>query len=257
MQQFKKAFGLVQFDGSTVSGTSGSPYYLNNVCFGGACGMFFKHIGYSAPYLLSMARKEYFVNQESREDWLVSQVIKKGKRFSYKHTGIFDRYFVEVDGRVYDVFEDTMDELFRGGKGQISNDPMYIRESLDLAPREMETSPAEVGVYNDWGNFMEAEATRVVASAPGRAGMSRLIPQSNPTQSVAPSQNGQNVSGTRTSGSPGTGSQTSTTNQELTPVQFEQVSENTSKSLGTLLSELQKFEGKKVTLSKSNAKRVK
>lgn len=260
VQPFEKAFGMVQFDGSTVRGTSGAPYHLNNAVYGLHVGCTSNNVGYSAPYVLALARLALFVKREDTEQYLLDQCIKKGKKFRYKMVGISDLWAIEIGSRVYTVDEDFVDQLLKdGGKGENTRyEPNYEREGLEIAPRLVEDAPEGFLGYVDSGNFLGAEAN-VVASAPGNIGQTQATFNRESTQGKASvlSRSTPTATEIQKSGSQGTGTQEHMGFPELTPAPRAQVSEDTLQLIEQLRKGLNTGSLQVGTLSKNQQKSLK
>lgn len=216
LQPLEDRFGYIEYQGSTVGGFSGAPYYINNRVFGMHLGGCLSNIGYDAAYLRSMlnpARRTIspdgvaYVGEDS-EEWLLEQAAKAEFEWSQSPFSP-DEYRVKLRGQYYFVDEDVfskmqntnshkskrivtnLDDLEleacedpRSEDGGYSYEPHKRVAPLTNNPKiniqDLPLAPREALTFQDQGNLLRAPAVHA-----GALGQEMVLesaqPQSKPT----------------------------------------------------------------------------
>lgn len=126
-------FGMCVYEGSTIRGFSGAPYFAGKTVYGmHVAGTTSHNIGFEAAYLHMLARRD----QESTEDYLMREIMG-GKDYNWTRSPYQpDEARLKVDGRYYLVDIDFARKLKPENRFQEKNeysDPQYQE---NLAPMD-------------------------------------------------------------------------------------------------------------------------
>nr|QHA33728.1 hypothetical protein [Atrato Sobemo-like virus 6] len=141
-------FGRIVFDGSTIKGYSGSPYYMGNVIFGMHTGYNTMNGGMDAAYMVCMLKfaiRQNLIAGENPEDsdaWVEDQLMK-GRDHKITRTGGGDEWQVKLAGQYFIVDDERMNELYNKARNT------GFRLNLDVgerAKRPEDEESATIGV---------------------------------------------------------------------------------------------------------------
>lgn len=142
-------FGYIEYQGSTVGGFSGAPYYVNNIVFGMHLGGHVANIGYDAAYLRSLLNPSKrtikedglaYVGEDS-EEWLNEQ-IERSENFQWSQSPFSpDEYRVKINSQYYFVDDDVFGRMYGRHKGK-SHKMSNKFEDLDPEACEEPETPA-------------------------------------------------------------------------------------------------------------------
>lgn len=160
-----KTFGMVNYDGSTISGYSGAPYYLHKTVYGMHLGAGSTNLGLDANYIARTLMKK-----EATEDYLIQQIgfaKKMNKKIKVRQsggdprewmvqlpTGEFIDTYVEKRPELQEILEELRDNSHSSYNGESSrlfmnlnpNKYTYDDETLLVTDSKNELSPPHVSV---------------------------------------------------------------------------------------------------------------
>lgn len=124
------AFGFCDYNGSTVKGFSGAPYYLGKAVYGMHVGGTTKNFGYEAAYIYMLVSR----GQESTEDYLISEIQKDVDYHWQPSPYNPDEIRMRVNGKFYLVDQDEFDKIVGKSKKAPKryHAPTYEKEALTV-----------------------------------------------------------------------------------------------------------------------------
>nr|UGO57274.1 MAG: hypothetical protein 1 [Riboviria sp.] len=133
------AMGVVRYEGSTVSGFSGSPYYFGNTIFGMHIGNAGSNIGYSSSFMaLAITNGIKF-----EDDYIIEQ-IKAGKRVDAAEWGM-DDVVVYHNGKYYELDRDEYYEAVYYARdhryGYMDDEDLVLRKTSKKYRNESRLTP--------------------------------------------------------------------------------------------------------------------
>lgn len=162
-------FGFCEYQGSTIKGFSGAPYFMNNQVYGMHLGGAVSNLGYEAAFLDALlVNEEKVYDPEDSGEFIMDQ-ISRDEDWQYERNPYTpDEYKVKANGKYYFLDEDQMDEVRQrfGKRGrevtirtdfeQESAEPVTVDETVPAAPRAALN-------FQDQGNLIRAPTASVGA----------------------------------------------------------------------------------------------
>lgn len=131
-----KQFGFCRYNGSTVKGFSGAPYYVNKTVYGMHLGGDVVNLGYEGAYIQSLLKptKTVVKTPESSDDWLIDQAIAL-RQFEYDRSPYDpDEYRVRIGNRYHIVETDVLEQLLAVSAGRSKREVPYDHERNPIPP---------------------------------------------------------------------------------------------------------------------------